>query len=107
MKGLVLAIVLVLFSVPCFAQERWQLNTRDVPYVRYGERYSSPYANPPKLYSGGTYLGELSANRYAPDSTSNPYGRYGSVYSPDSINNPYGSHGRYSAQPVWVYPRNR
>lgn len=45
----------------------------------------------------GTYLGELNSNRYAPDSVSNPYGRYGSQYSPDSINNPYGKYGsRYS-----------
>jgi hypothetical protein len=37
----------------------------------------------------------LSANPHLPDSTSNPYGRYGSKSSPDSspdsINNPYGA----------------
>ena len=43
------------------------------------------------------YLGQLSENPYRADSTSNPYGQYGSVYSPDSINNPYGRYGsRYS-----------
>jgi hypothetical protein len=41
----------------------------------------------------GKYLGQLGGNQYAPDSTSNPYGRYGSQYSPDSINNPYGTYG--------------
>jgi hypothetical protein len=41
----------------------------------------------------GKYLGNLSANPYDPNSTSNPYGRYGSEYSPDSINNPYGRYG--------------
>jgi len=41
----------------------------------------------------GKYLGDLSANPYAPNSVSNPYGRYGSPYSPDSINNPYGRYG--------------
>lgn len=41
----------------------------------------------------GKYLGDLSANPYAPNSTSNPYGQYGSQYSPDSINNPYGQYG--------------
>lgn len=41
----------------------------------------------------GKYLGNLSANKYDPNSTSNPYGRYGSKYSPDSINNPYGQYG--------------
>lgn len=81
------------------------------PYSRYGSPYSSesatnPYAtNPPKIYSGGTYRGELSKNRFAPDSTSNPYGRYGSRFSPDSINNPYGAGSRYSTQPLYVSPR--
>lgn len=47
------------------------------------------------------FLGRLSANPYAADSTSNPYGRYGSPYSPDSINNPYGRYGSpYSNQSV-------
>jgi hypothetical protein len=35
------------------------------------------------------FLGELSANPYAPDSTANPYGEYGSPYSPTSARNPY------------------
>ena len=35
------------------------------------------------------YLGRLSSNPYAADSTSNPYGRYGSPYSNQSVNNPY------------------
>ena len=34
-------------------------------------------------------LGELSANPYDPNSTSNPYARYDSRFSPDSITNPY------------------
>ena len=41
----------------------------------------------------GKYLGQLGGNQYAPDSTNNPYGQYGSKYSPDSINNPYGTYG--------------
>lgn len=47
------------------------------------------------------FLGRLSSNPYAADSTSNPYGRYGSPYSPDSINNPYGRYGSpYSNESV-------
>ena len=43
-------------------------------------------------------LGNLSANPYAPDSISNPYGA-GSIYAPNSINNPYGKYGSpYSNQ---------
>jgi hypothetical protein len=41
----------------------------------------------------GKYLGNLSVNPYDPNSTSNPYGKYGSEYSADSINNPYGKYG--------------
>ena len=49
---------------------------------------------PPRLYGdAGEYLGNLSANRYDLNSTSNPYGTYGSEYSPQSINNPYGQYG--------------
>ena len=45
------------------------------------------------------YLGQLSANPYDTDSTSNPYGRYGNPYSADSINNPYGEYGNpYSSK---------
>ena len=53
---------------------------------------TNPFAtNAPRLYDQqGNYRGKLSANPYDPDSTSNPYGRYGSPFSLDSINNPSG-----------------
>lgn len=60
---------------------------------------SSPVNASPEIYDPvtGKYLGNLSANPYDPNSTSNPYGEYGSSYSPDSINNPYGEYGsKYS-----------
>jgi len=41
----------------------------------------------------GKYLGQLGGNQFAPDSTNNPFGRYGSQFSPDSINNPFGNYG--------------
>ena len=51
-------------------------------------------------------LGELSANPYDPDSTSNPYGRYGSPFSPDSIKNPFGAGNPYSpSSPTNPYGR--
>ena len=55
---------------------------------------------PPSIYSSdGKFLGNLSSNPYDLNSTSNPYGRYGSPYSIDSINNPYGQYGSpYSLQ---------
>lgn len=56
---------------------------------------TSVFAAPPILVdrATGKYLGTLSSNQYDPDSTSNPYGQYGSKHSADSINNPYGEHG--------------
>jgi hypothetical protein len=55
---------------------------------------SPALAGPPQLYApDGTYLGNLSTNRFDPNSISNPYGRYGSPYSPYSINNLYGRYG--------------
>jgi hypothetical protein len=50
--------------------------------------------------------GKLSANPYDPDSTSNPYGRYGSPFSPDSIKNPYGAGNPYNpSSPTNPYGR--
>jgi hypothetical protein len=79
-------------------------------YSPYGSPYSNksannPYAtDAPKLYDqNGNYRGRLSTNRYDPDSTSNPNGRYGSRYSPDSINNPNGAGSPYGA-PLTVVP---
>lgn len=99
MKSLMILLV-VLFSAECFAQDRY----RSVDRYRYS-RYD---VDPPKIYAGdGTYLGELSSDRYSLDSISNRHGLYGSRYSIDSINNPFGLYGRYSTQPIYVYPRNR
>jgi hypothetical protein len=57
-------------------------------------------ANPPVLVAeDGTFLGVASANPYDPDSTSNPFGQYGSQFSATSINNPYSLYGsEYSAE---------
>ena len=41
----------------------------------------------------GKYLGNLSENRFDPNSVSNPFGKYGSPFSPDSIRNPFGKYG--------------
>ena len=39
-----------------------------------------------------SYLGTLSANPYAPDSVSNPYGRFGNPYG-NTVTNPYSANG--------------
>ena len=39
------------------------------------------------------YLGQLSAQPIGRNSTSNPYGPYGSEFSSDSVNNPFGRYG--------------
>ena len=56
-------------------------------------------ANAAELYDKetGKYLGQLGGSQFAPDSTNNPFGKYGSQFSPDSINNPFGNYGsKYS-----------
>ena len=57
-------------------------------------------ANPPVLVAeDGTFLGVDSANTYDLNSTSNPFGLYGSEYSGTSINNPYSLYGsEYSTE---------
>ena len=55
---------------------------------------SANYVYAPVEKPSGSYHGQLSANPYAPDSTSNSYGTYGSRYSSESINNPYSSVGQ-------------
>lgn len=60
-------------------------------------------AEAPEIVDGrtGKYLGNLSANRWDPNSVNNPYGRYGNNMSPDSINNSWGQYGsRYSNDSV-------
>ena len=128
MKTVVMLLCVLTFAVPSYGQWDNPYDTNSLsnpygagnpyksdglmnPYSQHGSRYSneswtSRYAtNPPKIYGGdGTYLGELSANRYRLDSVSNPYGRYGSRHSLDSIRNPYGPGGRFRYQPLYVYP---
>ncbi len=57
-------------------------------------------ANPPVLVAeDGTFLGVDSANPFDLNSTSNPFGQYGSEYSATSINNPYSLYGsEYSTE---------
>lgn len=68
------------------------------PYSPYTNPYSNrsmnnPFATrAPRLHTPrGQYRGRLSVNPFAPDSISNPFGRYGNSLSPDSINNPLGA----------------
>ena len=57
-------------------------------------------ANPPVLVAeDDTFLGVDSANPFDLNSTSNPFGLYGSEYSATSINNPYSLYGsEYSTE---------
>ena len=102
MKGIAILVLVLLLATLCRGQDIYDYNYRG-GYERFSSRYE---VNPPRLYSGdGTYLGELSQNKYDPDSVSNRYGRFGSRYSPTSVNNRYGEFGRYRTQQIWVYPR--
>lgn len=102
MKVFVVFVMVLLLATLCRGQERYPLKS----YRDYGKDTRSYSPKSPRIYSDdGTYLGELSQNRYAPDSINNRFGRYGSRYSQDSINNRWGPYGRYSTQQIWVYPR--
>jgi hypothetical protein len=97
-------------SAPVYQAPDYRPRTYTPPASTYGT------AAPIVVGEDGKYLGRMSANPYASDSVSNPYGQYGSRYSADSVNNPYGKYGSpYSAQsatnpyatqaPVLVAPR--
>lgn len=93
-------------SNPYGAGSPYAANGVNNPYSPNGSQYSPQGARNqytsggPKLYGNdGQALGTLNANRYDPNSVSNPYGQYGSRYSPTSVNNPYGKYGSpYSRQ---------
>jgi hypothetical protein len=90
-------ISLFFFTSTVAAQNWRQLGTsqgKSLGEIAEQNRYGSG----PKLFDGnGKYRGEVSNNRYDPNSISNPYGKYGSKYSPDSINNPYGAGSKYKS----------
>ena len=51
----------------------------------------------------GAYLGRLSTNPYAADSTANPYGKYGNPFG-NTITNPYSTYGNpYSSKKVFIF----
>lgn len=102
MKMFVVFVMVLIAATMCRGQERYPLES----YRDYGKDTRSYSPKSPRIYSeDGTYLGELSQNRYSPDSINNRFGKYGSRYSQDSINNRWGPYGRYSTQQIWVYPR--
>jgi len=85
-------------SNPYGAGSPYRANGLMNPYSPYGSRFSdrswtNPYATRPPILvdDAGQFRGTLSANRFDPDSISNPFGRYGSRFSPDSIRNPFGA----------------
>jgi hypothetical protein len=105
----------VLTINPTYGTPLSPYDARTSPYSSIGAR--NPYTSDGgRIYAAdGTYLGRLNANRYDPESVSNPYGRYGSPYSSTSIRNPYSAYGSpysalspnnpYASQPpVVVYP---
>lgn len=78
MKSLVMLLVL-LFAAPCFGQ------------ISFGGRSTrKPSA-------------DLRANRYDPNSLSNPYGA-GSRFKADGLNNPYSRYGSPYSSQSWTNP---
>lgn len=90
MKGLMIALV-VLFSVPCYAQS--------FDFNKYGrsplDKYSKGESRKP--------LADLKANRYDTNSLSNPHGA-GSRFKVDGLNNRYSQYGSRYSNDSWTNP---
>ena len=105
----IFVIVILLCVVPFYAKAQ---NSTDVNQDSYyhlgstsdyylggsdlsGRLIRSGLSSGPPIIVGtdGEYLGRYSRNQFDPNSTSNPFGRYGSEFSPESINNPFGKYG--------------
>ena len=89
-------------SMPRLALQEYTQTIRDLASARRGRssRRIAPTYRRPMPRQSPKRLGRLSANPYLPDSTANPYGRYGNRYAPNSLKNPYGRYGnRRVAQP--------
>lgn len=94
MKTLLLSVALFFTAVPVFAQ------TSQMP-----GNPANQFGNGMALYdANGKYHGQLGGSPYNPNSTNNPYGRYGNPNSPDSINNPNAAFP--STQPNHQVPTN-
>ncbi len=83
MKQIILLMLLFMFMMPAHST------------------LAATYMNPSEIYvysnDGTQFLGNLSTNKYDPNSVFNRYGTYGSKYNANSIWNPYGTYGsRYS-----------
>jgi len=79
-----IALILTLVSVAASADSPILVDRKTGKYLGRlsSDRYDPDSVNNPY----GKY-----GNRYSNDSINNPYGKYGNRYSNDSINNPYGS----------------
>lgn len=84
---------LVLTANPYLGTPVSPYDSRVSPYSANGARNPYTTAGGRVVGSDGQYLGRLNANKYDPQSVSNPYGKYGSPYSSTSINNPYSKYG--------------
>lgn len=56
------------------------------------------------ISADGVYLGRLSVNRWHPESTANPFGRYGNSFSPLSLASPYSRYGSRWSPYSWRSP---
>lgn len=66
------------------------------------QTYSTPYT-PAPIYTPRSTVGSYSANRYDPNSLSNPYGA-GSPYKADGLMNPYSQYGSRYSNKSWTNP---
>ena len=85
-------LLVMLFSLVSYGQ--------NFDFNRYGR---SPLDNHIRASDSQQTLGDLRANRYDPNSLSNPYGA-GSRYKPDGLMNPYSRYGSPYSNDSWRNP---
>ena len=86
MKSLLMFLVVLLFSAPC-----------------YGQAWSSPLDKWTNRFESRQPLADLRANRYDPNSLSNKFGA-GSPYKTDGLLNPYSQNGSRYSNDSWRNP---
>ena len=92
MRFLLGVLLVVLFSSLSYGQS--------IDFSRYG---LSPLDNHTLALESRQPLADLRANRYDPNSLSNPYGA-GSRYKSDGLNNPYSRYGSPYSDNSWTNP---
>lgn len=101
MKTFVMFALVLFFAVPCYGQISFGGRSRRQPSSE--QAWSSPLDKWTDRFESRQPLADLNANRYDPNSLSNPYGA-GSPYKTDGLMNPYSQQGSRYSNDSWTNP---